>query len=124
MKTELLAEKTALVMQNKNGGFRDLYGSLSTVQWRDATVCTVTLPLVAPHRGLDHLQPELGVVAGQLHLVGKLAEDPGHVLRVQLPLGVAVPGERHVDQGLALDLERHRRVTPHLDRVRHRFGIE
>ena len=32
MKTELLAEKTALVMQNKNGGFRDLYGSLSTVQ--------------------------------------------------------------------------------------------
>ena len=31
MKTELLAEKTALVMQNKNGGFRDLYGSLSTV---------------------------------------------------------------------------------------------
>ena len=33
MKTELLAEKTALVMQNKNGGFRDLYGSLSTVQW-------------------------------------------------------------------------------------------
>ena len=33
MKTELLAEKTALVMQNKNGGFRDLYGSLSTVHW-------------------------------------------------------------------------------------------
>ena len=35
MKTELLAEKTALVMQNKNGGFRDLYGSLSTVQCGD-----------------------------------------------------------------------------------------
>ena len=33
MKTELLAEKTALVMQNKNGGFRDLYGSLSTVHY-------------------------------------------------------------------------------------------
>ena len=38
MKTELLAEKTALVMQNKNGGFRDLYGSLSTVHCSDKII--------------------------------------------------------------------------------------
>ena len=48
------------------------------MQWSDAAVSTVTLPLVAPHC----------LTAGQPHLVAELAEDPGHVLRVQLPLGL------------------------------------
>ena len=65
MKTELLAEKTALVMQNKNGGFRDLYGSLSTVQcltstastpghlWSCDSSCRVVKFYESPHRGCD-----------------------------------------------------------------------
>ena len=57
MKTELLAEKTALVMQNKNGGFRDLYGSLSTVQWLITLfyIDMSLIVLVEVCRGLERL---------------------------------------------------------------------